>query len=51
MIIKLAQAGFWQAVLLQTYVGTSDETEGVANEEAAVVKFTVSYTIDFVFCR
>jgi hypothetical protein len=47
----LAQTGFGQAVPLLTFVRESDKTDGAANEEAVVVKFTVSYTIDFVFCR
>jgi len=44
----LAQAGFGQAVLLQSLVGARDNTDGDANEE---IKFTVSYTTDFVICR
>jgi hypothetical protein len=51
VIIRLAQAGFGQAVLLQTFVSTSDKRDGAANEEALVVKCTVAYTVDFVFCR
>ena len=49
MIIKLAQAGFEQAVLLQTLVGASDQTDGDVNEEAVVVKFSVvKLTLFFV---
>jgi len=49
VIIKLAQAGFEQAVLLQTLVGASDQTDGDVNEEAVVVKFSVvKLTLFFV---
>ena len=42
MIIKLAQAGFGQAVLSQTLVGASDKTDGDVNEKA--VAFFVDKT-------
>ena len=40
--MKLAQAGFGQAVILQTFVRASDKTDGATYEEEVVVKFTVS---------
>jgi len=51
MILKPAQAGFGQAVILQAFVRASYKTHWAANEEAVVVKFAVPCTFDFVFGR
>jgi hypothetical protein len=51
MILKPAQSGFGQAVVLQVFVRASYKRDWAANEEAVVAKFSAPCTTGFVFGR